>query len=363
MSLWVKYCAIRKVKKDMDRPICHAKGTIQTVLGTVPAMEIGPFLIHEHLIAELTPKGVFPSDAPRVAITLENIWDIRYQWCGHYGNQILDDPELMAAEMKILKKDGGNCLVEQTTRGLKPNPIDLAKISCQSNVSIVAGTGFYTVEFAGKQLSELTKNEISNLLYTDLLHGMDETDIRAGFIGEMGLSTPAHPNEIKALMAAAHTQSETGVGMCIHPPREHDAPLRIMSLIKENGGLTTKTAIAHLERTLPSVDDYLALAQTGCFLELDFFGLESGFYPFATVDLPNDAGRLAIIRALIDHGHLEQILVSQDICHLSRLRRYGGEGYGHIFRNIVPMMRARGFGQKEIDAILTENPRRFLAIG
>ncbi len=31
--------------------------------------------------------------------------------------------------------------------------------------------------------------------------GMAGTDIRAGFIGEMGLSTPPHPYEIKALKA------------------------------------------------------------------------------------------------------------------------------------------------------------------
>ena len=96
---------------------------------------------------------------------------------------------------------------------------------------------------------------------------------------------------------------------------------------------------------------------------MDFFGLESGFYPFAPVDMPNDAGRLAIIQVLIERGHLEQILISQDICPVARLRRYGGEGYGHIFRNVVPMMRAKGFRQEEIDTILVENPRRFLTVG
>jgi phosphotriesterase-related protein len=298
-----------------------------------------------------------------VEITLENVWDIRYQWCGHYGNQILDDPELMTAELKSLKKDGGNCLVEQTSRGLKPDPERLAKISRDSNVSVVAGTGFYTIEFAGGPLAALSQKQIGRHLFTDLRRGMGNTDIRAGFIGEMGLSTPPHPDEIKALKAAARTQNQTGVGVCIHPPRDPEAPCRMVALIKDNGGQVEKTAIAHLERTLPTVSDYLALAQTGCFLELDFFGLESGFYPFATVDLPNDAGRLAIIRALIDRGHLNQLLISQDICHLVRLRRFGGEGYGHIFRNVVPMMRARGFTREEIDTILIYNPRRFLAIG
>ncbi len=347
----------------MELPASHADGNIQTVLGPVPAGELGPFLVHEHLLTDLTPKGAFPPGTPRVEITLENVWDIRYQWCGHYGNQILDDPELMTAELKNFKEDGGTCLVEQTSRGLKPDPVGLAKISRESNVSVVAGTGFYTVEFAGGPLAALSPKEIGRRLFSDLRQGMGDTGIRAGFIGEMGLSTPPHPDEIKALKAAARTQNQTGAGICIHPPRDPEAPCRMVALIQDNGGQVEKTAIAHLERTLPIVEDYLALAQSGCFLELDFFGLESGFYPFAPVDLPNDAGRLAIIRALIDRGHLGQILISQDICHLARLRRYGGEGYGHIFRNVVPMMRARGFGQEEIDAILVENPRRFLTMG
>jgi phosphotriesterase-related protein len=39
---------------------------------------------------------------------------------------------------------------------------------------------------------------------------------------------------------------------------------------------------------------------------------------------------------------------------------FGGHGYGRIFRNVVPMMRRRGFTETEIDAILVDNPRRLL---
>jgi phosphotriesterase-related protein len=340
----------------------RADGTIMTVLGPVEAATLGPTLVHEHLLGDLTPPGRFAPGTQRVAITLENVWDVRYQWCGHYGNQVLDDRELMAAELNILGQDGGRCLVEQTSRGLKPDPAGLAALSRRSGVAVVAGTGFYTVEYAGEQLAGLSRAAIGAQLHGDLTRGMGDTGIRAGFIGEMGLSTPAHPDEIKALAAAARTQADTGAGLCIHPPRDPAAPRRLLDLVKANGGMVEKTAVAHLERTLPAAADFLELARTGCFLELDFFGLESGFYPFAAVDMPNDAGRLAIIRALIDHGHGGQVLVSQDICHLARLRRYGGEGYGHILRNVVPMMRTRGFTADEIDALLVHNPRRFLAV-
>ena len=39
---------------------------------------------------------------------------------------------------------------------------------------------------------------------------------------------------------------------------------------------------------------------------------------------------------------------------------FGGHGYGHIFRNVVPMMGKRGYNADEIDAILVRNPRRLL---
>lgn len=338
-----------------------ADGYIQTVSGPVQALQAGPFVVHEHLLSNLTPKEAFPAGTPRVQITLRNIWDIRYEWCGHYGNQILDDIALLTSEVNHFKDDGGNCIVEQTSRGLNPDPQGLLQISTDSKVPIVAGTGFYTFEYVGDELTRLKPKEIRARLYSDLRHGFENTTIRAGFIGEMGLSSPPHPEEIKALIAAAHTQGETGAGMCIHPPRDFRILPQLIDLIHDNHGLVEKTSIAHLERTLPTVESYWELAKTGCYLELDFFGLESGFYPFATVDMPNDAGRLAIIRTLIDKGHLEQILVSQDICHLSRLRHFGGEGYGHLFRNVLPMMHARGFRQEEIDAILVENPRRFLS--
>ena len=345
----------------MERQYLNDDSFIQTVSGPIHSTQLGPTLIHEHLLADLTPPDAFPPNTPRVEITLENVWEIRYRWCAHRGNQILDDPELMVSEMRKLVDDGVRCLVEQTSRGLKPDPRKLAMISRESGLSVVAGTGFYTFEYAGEQLAGLTRQEIGNLLYNDLDRGFADTGIKAGFIGEMGLSTPPHPDEIKALAGACLAQSQTGAGLCVHPPRDPAGPRRMLKRIDSDGGLVEKTAIAHLERTLPALEHYLDLAQTGCFLELDFFGLESGFYPFAVIDMPNDAGRLAIIRSLIDHGHIAQILISQDICHLARLRRYGGEGYGHILRNVVPMMCDRGFTQTEIDTILVENPRRFLS--
>ena len=57
-------------------------------------------------------------------------------------------------------------------------------------------------------------------------------------------------------------------------------------------------------------------------------------------------------------GQFDQILVSQDVAWKVILRSYGGQGYGHILRNIVPRMQAKGMTEEQIHAILVANPRK-----
>jgi len=65
---------------------------------------------------------------------------------------------------------------------------------------------------------------------------------------------------------------------------------------------------------------------------------------------------------LIDRGHHDRVVISHDICYRTRLTRFGGHGYGHIFTNVLPMMRRRGFSDQEIDSIIVSTPKRLLTI-
>ena len=76
--------------------------------------------------------------------------------------------------------------------------------------------------------------------------------------------------------------------------------------------------------------------------------------------MPNDAGRVNDIMALIDEGFLNQILISHDHCMKHRLWHYGGPGYSHILDNVVPLMREKGMPEEHIYTLLVENPRRLL---
>jgi phosphotriesterase-related protein len=95
-------------------------------------------------------------------------------------------------------------------------------------------------------------------------------------------------------------------------------------------------------------------------MEFDLFGQETTYYwrsPRCTCR--TTACACKALRKLADRGFLERILISHDICYKTRLVEYGGHGYGHIFENVVPLMR-RDFTEREIDTILVEQPRRLL---
>jgi phosphotriesterase-related protein len=77
-------------------------------------------------------------------------------------------------------------------------------------------------------------------------------------------------------------------------------------------------------------------------------------------DRPNDAIRITIIKELIEDGFLERVLISQDVAWKVILRAYGGGGYSHILKNIIPQMRAKEMTEEQISTILVENPQRIL---
>jgi phosphotriesterase-related protein len=149
----------------------------------------------------------------------------------------------------------------------------------------------------------------------------------------------------------------------VHPGRDRRAPVEIVDILGEAGADLTRCVICHMDRTYPEGDGPADLAARGVCVEWDFFGIETSHYWMdPDVELPTDRGRLRAIRSMIEQGWGDRVLISQDICTATRTRSLGGHGYGHIFRNVVPLMRRMGFAEAEIVALTRDNPLRLLAI-
>lgn len=116
-----------------------------------------------------------------------------------------------------------------------------------------------------------------------------------------------------------------------------------------------------LRRTIFDEGELLEFAQMGSYLEYDLFGTEMLYYSFnPEVDMPSDSQRVKTLAFLVAEGYEDRIVVAHDIHTKNRLTKYGGHGYSHILRNIVPKMLTRGISQSQVDKILIENPRHWL---
>jgi phosphotriesterase-related protein len=338
------------------------KGKIQTVLGLIEPQALGRTLMHEHVLCDIRPPATRTDNDLGPEITLENTWQINYgRGLKRAGRKyMLDLEDIATREVEMMKHDGGDAMVELSCGGLSPDPNGLRRIAEGTGVHLVMGCGYYVNDYQDAKNHDRTVDDFAEEMIGQILHGAWGTDVRAGMIGEIGCQSPWTDLEKRVMQAALIAAQETGSAINVHPGRDPDQPQEVADFIKAAGHPTDRIVISHIDRTIFDEPRLRKLAESGVTIEFDLFGQESSYYGLSDIDMPNDATRLKLIRALIDAGHLDRVVISHDICYRTRLASFGGHGYGHIFRNVVPMMKKRGYSPEEIDAILVHNPRRLL---
>jgi phosphotriesterase-related protein len=336
------------------------RGKVQTVSGVIAPETLAATLMHEHVLCDITPPSLAALNDPGPEITLENVYAINYGKVKHATKYRLDLLDTAVSEVEKMVAVGGRSIVELTCGGLKPDPAGLAAVASRTGANIVMGCGYYVEEYQDPRNAERTVDDFAREMVGQVLQGAWGTGIRAGIIGEIGCQAPWTALERRVMRGALIAQRETGAALNIHPGRHQDQPQEVADFIAANGGDPSRTIISHIDRTIFDADRLLRLADSGVVIEFDLFGQEHTYYGLSDIDMPNDGVRLKWLRTLIEHGHLERIVISHDICYRTRLTKFGGHGYGHIFENVVPMMRRRGFSDDEIDTILVKTPRRLL---
>lgn len=336
------------------------KGKVQTVHGIISPEDIGPTSMHEHVLCDIRPPDWRKRDDVEIEITLASHWPINYGEVDCANNLVLDSVDVGISELKKMHKEGGRTLVEVSCGGLTPDPKGLKKVSEESKVNIVMGCGHYVHDYQDDEVLKSNHDELAQEMVDQILVGAWGTDIKAGIIGEIGCQSPWTSQEQKVMAAAVTAMQETGASLCVHPGRHKDQPQEVADFVKSKNAVMERIIMSHIDRTIFDEDTMFKLADTGCVLEFDLFGMETSYYKWSDIDMPNDAARLKWIKKLVDRGHIEQIVIAQDICYCTRLSMFGGHGYGHIFRNVIPMMLRRGFSQAQVDQIILQNPQNLL---
>ena len=348
-------------------------GKVQTVLGAISPEELGITLAHEHCLVDITVLFIEPAEASQKAlayqpITLENFGWVRYHSANSLDNLRIFDEEIAIKELQFYKRAGGTSLVDVTNIGLARDPLALTRIARATDLNIIMGSGYYVGPSHPSEMDSKTEEEIAQEMVRDIITGVGDTGVRAGIIGELGCSWPLTDNERKVLRAGARAQQLTGAAITIHPGRHESAYLETLEVLGNAGADLGRTIMGHIDSRIFDHARRLEVAEkcakAGCYLEYDTFGHESYLpvrIPHMGIDRINDCQRVDDISRLIDRGHLNQILVSQDCCMKMNLRHYGGGGYAHILSNVLPRMRDHGITDEAIHTILVENPRSVLA--
>ncbi len=338
---------------------------ITTVRGDIAPEALGRTLTHEHLVWDATcwahpaPRELGLAEQVRQPVRLDNRGHVIYHNFYYLDNLVQMDAGVAVEEARKFRLAGGSTICDVTNIGIGRDPRVLYRVSVETGLNIVMGAGRYVESSWSPADMSKSAEDLKSEIVSEFRDGVGSQSIRPGILGEIGVSDVARPLEVKNLTASAMAQKELGCPMLIHTPIWEKQGNRILDILAQAGADVRKVALSHLDPTMEDYDYADSLAKRGAYIVYDQFGME--LMTYEGTFLPSDEMRIRTVLEQIRRGNLEHILLSHDVAFKICLTRWGGFGYAHILENIVPRLRQKGLSQEQIDTILIENPKRFLA--
>lgn len=335
---------------------------VRTVLGDIAPSSLGNTLIHEHLHMDSSnlaaAHGYVPDPEPG-EFDGSAAAECRWNPGAHPDNYRFTEHGSVLDDLVDYRELGGGTIVDATPLDLSRNPEALATLSRDSGLHVVMGTGYYLEATHRAFVEEGTEESSTFDVITSEHYG--KAAIRPGMIGEIGTSDPPTPGELRALRGAARAAAETGLPLSVHLHPWGDNADRVLDTVGETGLALNRVLLNHMSTAVGKDDRLRKLLSSGVLLSFDLFGFDHsllgpGRYP------PSDDEGVATIAALMSEGYGEQVMMSQDVGVRTRLRRYGGWGYGHMLRHVVPLLGTRGVDASGIRTLFVANPARFLTL-
>lgn len=341
---------------------------VQSVTGPLSREDLGVVSPHEHVFIDIsafyTPREIKDFDnSVDVKVAMDNLGVLNRDPYALKDNLKMTDFEVQQKELSWFKLSGGNTIVDATTNGIGRDPEALKKISENTGVNIIAGAGYYVYSTHPEELQTMSLEEIADTMVKEIEEGLDGTSIKAGIIGEIGISEVFNDNERRVLRASAIAQKKTGVAINVHINPWTENGLEAADILLSEGVSPDKICISHID-VEGKIDYIYKLLEKGVYVEFDNFGKQYYVDKDARHDgygqFISDLDRVRLLKKMIEDGYKKQILLSCDVCLKTLLRTYGGWGYDHLLRNIVPVMLEEGIAQEDIDLMLIDNAADFL---
>lgn len=309
---------------------------ITSVLGELPDEHLGPTDCHDHLLI----RGGLP-------IVVEP--DFR-----------LDSVDAAIAETRELQAAGGAAIVDCMPLGVGRDAAGLVAVARATGLIVIAATGFHKDQYytADHWAREYDVDQITGLVVSEFDEGMERTGYGGPFVeriaarpGVIKVATSASgPTllEEKLLRAVGAAAVATGLPVITHTEDEKAADAQLSALDRE-GLPPHRVILSHMDRH-SGPDELARLCSTGTTVCLDWLG---------RLDRRPDEVVVQLVAGLLAHGHGDRVVLGQDLARRQYWHAYdGGPGLEHLFTTVVPLMRAAGLSDADIDTVMVETPRR-----
>ena len=315
--------------------------SVETVSGPVDADELGTTLIHEHLR--------FHDEA------------VANQWPHLYD---ADEERAQALEAGRAAVDRGVKTIGEPTVMFGGRDVEfLKRVSDETGLQVVASTGIYTYDYLPHFFANRDADAMAECFAHDIEQGIQGTEVKAGFL-KCAADEPGVTEGVeKVHRAVARACASTGAAIMAHSRPASQTAFRQIEVFEEEGVDLGRVQIAHTGDT-DDLDYIERVLEKGVFIGMDRYGLE--------LFLPMDK-RNATVTALLERGYADRMFLSQDFC--ATIDWFPEEAEEQmieaglvkdwsmtlLFEQVIPTLREAGMTDEQLDTMLVENPKRWLA--
>ncbi|MEV7480502.1 phosphotriesterase [Streptomyces halstedii] len=316
--------------------------TVNTVLGPVPADDLGVVSVHEALLS------VVPG--------AEHAFDITIDRADVFGT--------LAVKLKDFRAHGGGTLVDSTGMFHGRDVPLYEALSRTTGVHIVASTGQGPEEMLGGYFLTPQTNpptpwpaeKFAGLFTDEVTQGMVVPRVErrgaAGLVATTATRTGMTPTDESLFRGAARTALATGVPVSIRYGSDavHDLGVVLDEKVPAHrvvvGGLDRRDAVA--------AGAPLETARRGACVALDHVGTEDEAHL-------TDDERVALVAELVAAGFGNRVLLSCGATGVAKGHAGHDLPYSYVLTTFVPLLKARGVSDADIRRMLVDNPRDLLS--
>jgi phosphotriesterase-related protein len=335
----VSYPAPVETGDELRAPAAHS---VNTVLGPVPASELGVVAVHEALLAVL-PGAQY---APDISMDRAEIF------------------EALAAKLKDFREHGGQTIVDSTGmfhgRDLKL----YEALSRSTGVHIVASTGMGPEEDMGgyfltpqtnpptpwpaEKFGDLFGKEVTEGMVVPRVERRAAAGIVAAIAGRAGMT----PTEESLFRGSARAAKSTGVPVSLRFGADvlHDLDI----VLDEKIG-ADRVLVGDLDRR-DAKGSAIEVAERGAFVGVDHVGLNDH------ANYLTDSERGDLVLELVKAGHADKIILSGNSIGVAKGLPEYNLPYSHVLTTFVPFLKAQGLSEEDAQRILVDNPRNLLTV-